>query len=112
LLLKRVQRARMPSYPATLALYVAGRIDEQTLEDSWIPYVGRGARTVSCKWSTEFYRSFLALRGTRISRAEFRTGLASQVGDCNAGSLDLKDFIQVTSQVEFYIARYEARCSD
>lgn len=114
MLLQRLQSPRTQFWPASLASYVAGRIDDKTLEESWTWYVAQGIRgmTSSSKWIIEFYNSLLAFEGKTISRKEFQLHISSLVDQSRVESCDLENFIQLTWQPEFYIARHEAASID
>jgi tetratricopeptide (TPR) repeat protein len=110
LLKKRASDPRVHGYPGTLAQFILGIIDNETLEAS---LVRSGWRYTECsnrdhKWKAAFYRAVLDLERSTITRAAFGQLVESLAEFSQFDDLDSTEFWWMTRYAEFYIARHEA----
>jgi hypothetical protein len=111
MLSKKVNDPRAQYWPGTLAQYVAGLIDKDALEASWVGNISRYDQGVlpDRKWLTAFYKALLELGRGAMSESDFRQFLQTAVEPSQFESWKPLEFFSLTRHQEFYIARHEAR---
>jgi len=110
MLSKKVNDPRAQYWPGTLAQYVAGFIDNEEVEASWVGNVSRYDKGVLAdrKWLTAFYKALLELDRNGINENKFRQIMFSMVESSQFRSWRPAEFFNLTRHQEFYVARYEA----
>jgi len=110
LLKKRASDPRVHDYPGTLAQFILGIVDNETLDAS---LARSGWRYAEClnrdhKWKAAFYRAVLDLERSIITRAAFGQLVEAMAELSQFEDLDSTEFWWMARYAEFYIARHEA----
>lgn len=97
-------------FQAALGRFLLGQIEEKDVEPYWVDYVEKYVRgeVPYLKWLTEFYKNVLSLSRDEQLMNTFRSRMHSITDTSTREWSDMRSFVSLLGQPEFFIARSEA----
>jgi len=114
-LFKRLNSRTGTGWPGTVARYAAGLIEATALEISWpvTPPLNFRLLGPSAEWTRDFYKAMRDFAGGGITLDDARQAWRNLSEPSQYESGEVKDFYDIISIPEFFIARHEStRSSD